>query len=166
MPILRLKKDLFLLRKAIWPHREMVAMLHRDPLPLVTDQTRVYLRDCYDHAVHLLDLTETFREMVADLRDLYMTMLSNRQNETMRVLTLIATIFIPLTFIAGVYGMNFDPNSSPYNMPELRWYYGYPTVLGVMAVSVGFSLLYYAWRGWVRIDRRIFSLGRREREID
>lgn len=164
VPILQLKKDLFLLRKAIWPHREMVSKLMRDPFPMVADETRVYLRDCYDHTVHLLDLNETFRELVADLRDLYMSVISNRVNETMRVLTLIATIFIPLTFIAGIYGMNFDPQASPYNMPELKWYYGYPFAVGLMGVSILLSLLYYVWRGWVRIDRRVFAIRRRQRD--
>ena len=162
VPILHLKKDLFLLRRTIWPHREMLGALQRDPFELVTHATRIYLRDCYDHTVHLVDLTETFREMVADLRDLYMTMLSNRTNETMRVLTLMATIFIPLTFIAGVYGMNFNPEVSPYNMPELNWLYGYPFAIGLMVASLGLSVAYYAWRGWLRIDRRIFSFRRRK----
>jgi len=165
VPILHLKKELFLLRKIIWPHREMLGSLQRDPYALITDQTRLYLRDCYDHAVHLLDLTETFREMVGDLRDLYLTMLSNRTNETMRVLTQVATIFIPLTFIAGLYGMNFDPDVSPYNMPELKWYYGYPFAFGLMGLSLALSLLYYVWRGWLRIDRRIFSFRRRKRDV-
>ena len=165
VPLQHLKKDLFLLRKTIWPLREMMGRLQRDPNPLITEATQVYLRDCYDHVVHLLDLTETFREMVADLRDLYMTMLSNRTNETMRVLTLMATIFIPLTFIAGVYGMNFNPEVSPYNMPELEWFYGYPFAIALMGMSLTGSLLYYVWRGWLRIDRRIFSLRHRKRDV-
>ena len=165
VPIQHIKKDLFLLRKTIWPCREMLSTLQRDPNPLISDSTRLYLRDCYDHVVHLLDLTETFREMVGDLRDLYMTILSNRTNETMRVLTLMATIFIPLTFIAGVYGMNFDPEASPYNMPELEWFYGYPFAIALMTASLVSSLAYYAWRGWLRIDRRIFSFRRRERDV-
>lgn len=165
VPIQHIKKDLFLLRKTLWPCREMLGTLQRDPNPLISDSTRLYLRDCYDHAVHLLDLTETFREMVGDLRDLYMTILSNRANETMRALTLMATIFIPLTFIAGVYGMNFDPEASPYNMPELEWFYGYPFAIALMAVSVAGSLSFYMWRGWLRIDRRIFSFRRRKRDV-
>jgi magnesium transporter len=160
VPILQLKKDLFLLRRAIWPHRELLAALSRDELPLIAPATRVYLRDCYDHTVHLLDLTETFREMVSDLRDLYMNVVSNRINETMRALTLIATIFNPLTFIVGLYGMNFDPGVSPWNMPELRWYYGYPFAWGLMAVTLAVSLGFYVWRGWLRIDQRVFSLRR------
>ncbi len=160
VPILHLKKDLFMLRRAIWPHREMIAVLSRDELPLISPATRVYLRDCYDHTVHLLDLTETFREMVSDLRDLYMNVISNRVNETMRALTLVATIFIPLTFIVGLYGMNFDPDVSPWNMPELRWYYGYPFAWGLMGVTLVISLGFYMWRGWLNIDRRFFSFQR------
>jgi len=157
VPILQLKKDLFLLRRAIWPHREMVAELSRDEFKLIAPSTRIYFRDCYDHTVHLLDLTETFREMVSDLRDLYMNVISNRVNETMRALTLIATIFNPLTFIVGLYGMNFDPDVSPWNMPELRWYYGYPFAFGLMAVTLVISVGFYVWRGWLSIDRRFFT---------
>jgi magnesium transporter len=160
VPILQLKKDLFLLRRAIWPHREMVAALSRDDFKLISATTRFYFRDCYDHTVHLLDLTETFREMVSDLRDLYMNVISNRVNETMRALTLIATIFNPLTFIVGLYGMNFDPDVSPWNMPELRWYYGYPFAFGLMAVTLVISVGFYVWRGWLSIDRQFFSLQR------
>jgi magnesium transporter len=163
LPIMHIKKDMFLLRKALWPHREMVASLNRDPLPLIADKTRIYLRDLYDHVAQLLDLTETFRELTTDLRDLYMTVISNRVNETMRVLTLIATIFIPLTFIVGIYGMNFDPSVSPYNMPELRWYYGYPFAWGVMLTTLAISLGYYYWRGWLRIDKDIFARRRKKK---
>jgi magnesium transporter len=164
LPIMHIKKDMFLLRKALWPHREMMASLNRDPLPLISDKTRIYLRDCYDHVAQLLDLTETFRELTTDLRDLQMTMISNRVNETMKVLTLITTIFIPLTFIVGIYGMNFDPAVSPYNMPELRWYYGYPYALALMLTTLSLSLGYYAWRGWLRIDSGLFLLRRRRRK--
>jgi magnesium transporter len=166
VPILHLKKDLFLLRRAIWPHRELLASLSRDELPLITPATRIYFRDCYDHTIHLLDLTETFREMVSDLRDLYMNVISNRVNETMRALTLIATIFNPLTFIVGLYGMNFDPGVSPWNMPELRWYYGYPFAWGLMAVTLAVSLGFYVWRGWLRIDQRLFLRRRANHDPD
>jgi magnesium transporter len=97
----------------------------------------------------VLDLVETYRELTADLRDLYMSSLSNRINETMRVLTIISTIFIPLTFIAGIYGMNFDPDSSPWNMPELRWRYGYPATLVVMGLTAIGMMIYFYRQGWI-----------------
>jgi len=147
--ILRLKRELLALRRTLWPHRDSLNVLIRDPIPLITDETRIYLRDCYDHVVRLLDLLETYRELGSDLVDLQLSTVSNRTNEVMQLLTVIATIFIPLTFITGLYGMNFDTKISPWNMPELEWPYGYPAVLTVMAaLSVG--LLGYFWRkGWL-----------------
>src|SRR3546814_3376274 len=91
-------------------------------MPRITAQTQVFLRDCYDHLVQLIDMTEIYREVSGSLFDLHMMAVSNRMNEVMKVLTVIATIFMPLSFIASVYGMNFDPDLSPWNMPELRWY--------------------------------------------
>ncbi|MFM2093948.1 MAG: Magnesium transport protein CorA [Planctomycetota bacterium] len=138
-----MKSELLMLRRTIWPHREAVSALLRESTPLITDTTRVYLRDCYDHVIQINDLVETYRELSADLRDLYMSSVSNRINETMRVLTIIATIFIPVTFIASVYGMNFE------YLPELKWRYGYPLALSLM-VSTALGMLYYFWRcGWL-----------------
>lgn len=143
------KRDLLTLRRAIWPLREMVNALLRDRSPRITEATAVYLRDCYDHAIQLLDIVETYRDIASGLIDLYLSALSNRLNEVMKVLTIIATIFIPLSFVAGVYGMNFAPRASPYNMPELEWYYGYPFALGLMA-AVAAGLVYYFYRkGWI-----------------
>jgi magnesium transporter len=142
------KADLLVLRRAIWPLRDAMAQLSREESPRISDHTRLYLRDCYDHVVQVVDLIETYRELTADLRDLYMSSISNRINETMRVLTIISTIFIPLTFIAGIYGMNFDPDSSPWNMPELRWYWGYPAALGVMLITAAAMVAYFYRRGW------------------
>src|SRR5207244_11168190 len=102
------KADLLVLRRAIWPLRDAIALLAREENPRISDNTRLYLRDCYDHVVQVVELVETYRELTADLRDLYMSSLSNRINETMRVLTVISTLFIPITFIAGIYGMHFD----------------------------------------------------------
>ncbi|MBI3300790.1 MAG: magnesium/cobalt transporter CorA, partial [Deltaproteobacteria bacterium] len=121
-----IKRNLLTLRRAIWPQRETFNTLLREEMPLVTDETRLYLRDCYDHTTQIIDLIETYRELGSDLIDVYLSSVSNRTNEIMRVLTVIATIFIPLTFLVGVYGMNFNPASSPWNMPELNWYWGYP----------------------------------------
>jgi magnesium transporter len=143
------KADLLILRRAIWPLRDAVALLAREDNPRISDYTRVFLRDCYDHVVQVVDLVETYRELTADLRDLYMSSLSNRINETMRVLTIIATIFIPLTFITSIYGMNFDPGSSPWNMPELRWYYGYPMLLSILVITTIGMLTYFYRQGWI-----------------
>lgn len=144
-----MKHELLAMRRAIWPHREMVNALMRHDSPLIGESVHPYLRDCYDHAVQLMEIVETYREIASGLLDVYLSSLSNRMNEIMKVLTIIATIFIPLSFIAGVYGMNFDAGASPWNMPELGWRYGYPAVLGGMAL-VGFGLLYwFRRRGWI-----------------
>jgi magnesium transporter len=139
-----IKQDLLLLRRSIWPTRELINTLLRDHNPLIKDETRVYLRDCYDHTVQLLDLLEMYRELGADLRDLYLSSMSHRMNEVMKVLTIISTLFIPLTFIAGVYGMNFETDKK-WNMPELRWEYGYLFCWGVMLV-ITIGMLIYFWR--------------------
>jgi magnesium transporter len=145
-----LKGELLSIRRLIWPHREALAQLSRDESPLIEPATRIFFRDSYDHVVQLVDLVETFRELTADLRDFHMTSVSNRINETMRVLTIIATIFIPITFIASIYGMNVDPDASPFNMPELKWYLGYPMGLGLMAATVVGLMIYFVRPGWIR----------------
>jgi len=144
------KRELLALRRAIWPTREMVNGLIRHESPFMGENTRIYLRDCYDHTIQLMDVLETYREIASGLLDVYLSSMSARMNEIMKVLTIIATIFIPLGFIASLYGMNFDPDASPWNMPELRWYFGYPLALLLMAVVAG-GLVYYFWRkGWLR----------------
>jgi magnesium transporter len=145
------KQDLLVLRRAVWPLRDAMAFLAREDNARISDNTRLYLRDCYDHVVQVVDLIETYRELTADLRDLYMSSLSNRINETMRVLTIISTLFIPLTFIAGIYGMNFDweGGTKPLNMPELHWYYGYPACLAAMAATAISMLVFFYRRGWI-----------------
>lgn len=145
----RARRDLLDLRRALWPQREALDQLLRDELPLITGETRLYLRDCYDHTVQLLDLLENFRDIAAALTDVYLSSATFRANEIMKVLTIIATIFIPLTFIVGVYGMNFDPDVSRYNMPELRWRYGYPAVLALMAAVAGALLHYFRRKEWL-----------------
>ena len=159
-----IKRNLLTLRRAVWPQRETFNALLRDETPLVTNETRLYLRDCYDHTTQLIDLIETYRELGSDLTDVYLSSISNRTNEIMRVLTVIATIFIPLTFIAGIYGMNFNPAASPVNMPELNWYWGYPFSLTLMAL-VAFGQLFFFWRrGWLGVPRVISGAGRAEGE--
>lgn len=143
-----IKRSLLRLRRAIWPHREMVNTLLRDGSDLIDEETGLYLRDCYDHLIRLAELLETLREVCSDLMNTYLSSLSNRMNEVMKVLTMIATIFIPLSFVAGVYGMNFDAAASPWNMPELRWIFGYPTVLGIMGLMSGGMLFFFWRRGW------------------
>jgi magnesium transporter len=144
----QIKHDLLLLRRMLWPQREAISSLAREDGNLVQEETRLYLRDCYDHTVHIMDLIESFREMTAGMLDIYLSSVSNRLNEVMRVLTVIATIFIPLTFIVGVYGMNFQNPDSPWAMPELRWYWGYPLVWGVMLAVVAAMLAYFRRKGW------------------
>jgi magnesium transporter len=146
----QVKRDLRSLRRAIWPLREALNVLTRDDSGLVDPETRVFLRDCYDHTVQIIDLVETYRELDADLTDLYLSSLSNRLNEVMKVLTVIATIFMPMTFIAGVYGMNFYTDESPWNMPELRWRMGYPFSLALMALSALGMVGFFRWMGWIR----------------
>jgi magnesium transporter len=144
-----MRGDLLMLRRAIWPHREALNALARDSHPLITQETRLHLRDCLDHVVSIVDLTETYREMCSDLRDYYLATVSNRTNEIMKVLTVIATVFMPLTFIAGLYGMNFSPDHSPWNMPELRWYLGYPFALALMSAVTAGMLWYFRRKGWL-----------------
>lgn len=143
-----IKRDLLLLRRAMWPMREMINSLIRDDTPLVSSQTRLYLRDAYDHSIQLMDIVETYREIATGLTDVYLTSMSARLNEVMKLLTIIATIFIPLSFLTGLWGMNFD-RASPFNMPELGWRFGYPLALIVM-IAIGAGLAWYFWRkGWL-----------------
>ena len=146
--IYRVRRELLTLRRAIWPQRDAINSLIRDGNELITDHVHIYLRDCYDHAVQVLDMVETYRELTSGLMDVYLSAVSNRMNEIMKLLTVISSIFIPLTFIAGVYGMNFNTEKSPWNMPELNWYWGYPLCLAAMA-AIAFGLVYFFWRrGW------------------
>jgi magnesium transporter len=144
----KLKRDLLMMRRAIWPQRDAINSLIRDGSDLISNDVRVYLRDCYDHAVQVLDMVETYRELASSLMDVYLSSVSNKMNEVMKLLTVISTIFIPLTFVAGVYGMNFNSDKSPWNMPELNWYYGYPLCWALMG-AIATSLIFYFYRkGW------------------
>ena len=143
-----LKRDLLVLRHAIWPMRDALTILQRDDTPQINTDLLPYLRDCSDHAFQLLDMVEVYRETAQGLVDLQLSSLSNRMNEVMKVLTMIATIFIPMTFIAGLYGMNFD-RASPYNLPELGWRFGYLYAIGLMVISAA-VMLFTFWRlGWI-----------------
>ena len=138
-----LKRELIFLRKSVWPLREAISSLERGESPLFQSETLVYLRDVYDHTIQVIDTIETFRDMVSGMLDIYLSSISNRMNEVMKVLTIIATIFIPLTFIAGVYGMNF------VNMPELQWPGGYFMVWGVMIVIFIGMLIFFKRKKWL-----------------
>jgi magnesium transporter len=145
----RLKRELLYLRRTAWPQREVILALQREESTLVRPETRVYLRDCYDHTIQVLDMVETYRDLAGGMLDVYLSSVSNRMNEIMKVLTVMASIFIPLTFLAGLYGMNFNTAAGPWNMPELNWAWGYPALLGLMAaVAVG-MLAYFRRRGWL-----------------
>jgi magnesium transporter len=148
-----IKRDLLTLRRSMWPQRETFNALLRGDNSVMTTETRLYLRDCYDHSVQILDLLETYRELGSDLIDMYLSMVSNRTNEIMRVLTVISVIFIPLTFIAGVYGMNFNAEESPWSMPELKWYWGYPLALVLMLAVALVQMIFFRRRGWLGAPR-------------
>jgi magnesium transporter len=138
-----LKREMIFLRKAVWPFREVIGNLERGESSLVKEFTRVYLRDVYDHTIQTMDTIETYRDMVSGMLDIYLSSVSNRLNAVMKVLTIIATIFMPLTFIAGIYGMNFK------YMPELEWPWGYPLIWLIM-VGIGvFMLLYFRKKRWL-----------------
>lgn len=144
----QMKRDLLTLRRAIWPQRELLSTLLRDGSDWLSEEVKLYLRDCYDHALQVLDMVEIYRELASSLMDVYLSAVGNRMNEVMKTLTVISTIFIPLTFIAGIYGMNFDTQASRWNMPELAWPFGYPLVWFVM-IAIALSLITFFWRrGW------------------
>jgi magnesium transporter len=141
--IYHLKRDTIQIRRAVWPLREVLAKLTRSDSPLINEQTDLYIRDVYDHITIIMDSIETYRDILSGILDIYLSSVSNRLNEVMKVLTIIATIFIPLTFIAGVYGMNFEV------MPELKWPWGYYACLSGMALLASMMLLFFKKKGWL-----------------
>ncbi|MCJ7693106.1 MAG: magnesium/cobalt transporter CorA, partial [Sedimentisphaerales bacterium] len=138
-----MKRELISLRKSVWPLRELVSGLQRSESELISEPTIIYFRDVYDHTIQVIDTVETFRDMVSGMLDIYLSSISNRMNAVMKVLTIIATIFIPLTFVAGIYGMNFK------FMPELEWKWGYFIVLIIMAVAAAAMLIYFRRKKWL-----------------
>jgi magnesium transporter len=138
-----LKSDLVFLRRSLWPLREMLTRLDRDGLPPIQEDTRPFFRDVHDHTIQIIELLESFQEIVSGMMDIYMSSISNRMNSIMKVLTIIATIFIPLTFIVGVYGMNFR------YMPELAWRWGYPAVWGLMVLVFIGMLIFFKRKKWL-----------------
>jgi magnesium transporter len=147
--IQELRHGLLTLRRIAWPMREAMNILYRDPIPLIDEEERVYLRDCYDHMVQIIDLLENYRDVTSGLMEVYLSSLSNRTNEIMKVLTIITAVFVPMTLIAGIYGMNFNTQASPWNMPELEWRWGYPFALGLMVLLALILLLYFRVKGWL-----------------
>jgi magnesium transporter len=139
----RIKRNLLLIRRAVWPLREVVSALQREPHVCMSEITRVYLRDLYDQVVQIIDILETYREMASGLTETYMSAVSNRMNEIVKVLTVIGTIFIPLTFLAGVYGMNFE------YLPEFHIWWAYPAFWGICLLLTGTMLLVFKRLHWL-----------------
>jgi magnesium transporter len=139
----RLKREMIFLRKSVWPLREVINILERGESSVIQKSTLIYLRDVYDHTIQVIDTVETFRDMVSGMHDTYLSVVSNRMNEVMKVLTIIATIFIPLTFIAGIYGMNFK------FMPELEWRWAYFAVWVVILVVAFFMVVFFRRKRWL-----------------
>lgn len=145
-----LKHSVLGLRRTLLPMRDAIGQLHREAVPLFSAQLDPYLRDCYDHTVRVIENLEVIRESASVLMDLYMSSVSFHMNEVVKVLTIISTIFIPLSFIVGLYGMNFDTGASDLNMPELSWRYGYVFCLGIMGAITVILLLYFRRKGWMK----------------
>lgn len=146
--IQKLKKELIYLRKALYPLRDAMSKLIKDESGFIEPVNIRYYRDVYDHVVHLIDSLDTYKDLTSALMDIYINTLNTRMNEVMKVLTIISTIFIPLTFIVGVYGMNFNTEKSPWNMPELNSPYGYPIVMGLMVLIVIGMMRYFKYKKW------------------
>jgi len=138
-----LKREMIFLRKSVWPLREVVNRLERSESELINSSTCVYMRDVYDHTVQVMDAVETFRDMLSGMLDIYLSSISNRMNEVMKVLTVISTIFIPLTFVVGLYGMNFR------HMPEIEQPWGYPAILILMFAVAMLMIVYFRRRKWL-----------------
>lgn len=143
------RREVIFFRKSVWPLRDAINTAIRDESGFITDDTKIYLRDVYDHMIQVIDNIENYRDTALGLHDMYMSHVSNKMNEVMKLLTIIATIFIPLTFIAGIYGMNFNTEKSPYNMPELDWYYGYPLAMAVMVLIAIVMVIYFKRKDWI-----------------
>jgi magnesium transporter len=147
--IYAIRRTLISLRRVLWPLRQAVQAFGHEDSDLVTAATRLFLRDCYDHVLQVLDVLENYRELVAGLMEMYLSSQSHHLNGVMKVLTIISTIFMPLSFIAGVYGMNFKTEVSPWNMPELSWALGYPFSLLLMATVATTLLVFFHRKGWL-----------------
>lgn len=148
--IYQVRRRILELRRSLWPQREVMANLYRGECSLIQSSTTVFFRDCYDHTVQLIDLMENYRELSSNLMEVYLSSSGNRMNEIMKVLTIVSSIFIPLTFIAGIYGMNFNTQISPWNMPELNSRYGYIICMAVMLLIALAQLYFFHRKGWLK----------------
>jgi magnesium transporter len=158
------KREISKVRHTVWPMRDALNAYYRDASDAMSKHTQVLLRDCTENAVHVMQMVETQRELCSDLMDLHLSTASARMNEVMKVLTIITTLFIPPTFIAGIYGMNFNPDKSPWNMPELNWFFGYPFALGLMLFMVVGLLWFLKRRGC--FQREVLNNRRLRRDHD
>ena len=138
-----IKRDLILVRSSIWPMREVINSLEREEPELITEPTKLFLRDVYDHTIQIADIVESYRDILSEMFNIYLSVKADNTNEVMKILTIFATIFIPLTFVAGIYGMNFE------FMPELKWRYSYFVMIGVMLVITAVMLRFFRRRGWL-----------------
>jgi magnesium transporter len=143
------KSDLLLLHRTIWPISDIISMIMREETPLITKGTRNFLRDCYDHSIQANELTQFYRDTASGLLNTFLAYEGHKTNEIIKVLTLVTALFIPLNFVASIYGMNFSPDVSPLNMPELRWYFGYPFAMGLMLLVAAVMLFFFKRRGWL-----------------
>ncbi|MBM3713101.1 MAG: magnesium/cobalt transporter CorA, partial [Actinobacteria bacterium] len=137
-----LKRDMLFLRKSVWPLREVISKLERGEISLIKNSTKIYIRDIYDHIIQVIDTIETYRDMLSGMIDIYLSSISNRLNEVMKILTIISTIFIPITFIASIYGMNFK------FMPEFSWKWSYPVVWVIMLAVIITMVIYFKRKKW------------------
>jgi len=145
----RLRRSVIALKGSLFPVRDAIAGLIRADVPFIRAETKVYFNDTLDHTISLIELVETQRDMLTGLIDMHLSLSQQRTNEIISFLTIVSAIFIPLTFLVGVWGMNFDPNSSPWNMPELESYYGYPIAVGFMALVALLLIIFFRWRKWL-----------------
>jgi len=144
-----MRRNTIALKRALWPLRDALAGLMRADVSFVRAETRVFLNDALDHSIRLIELVETQRDMLTGLIEMHLSLSQARTNDVIGFLTIVSVIFIPLTFLAGIWGMNFDPSASPWNMPELQSYFGYPIALGLMAVVAVMLLIFFKWKKWL-----------------
>ncbi|HWG89893.1 MAG TPA: magnesium/cobalt transporter CorA [Candidatus Thermoplasmatota archaeon] len=147
--VVEVKRDLLLLRRIAWPQREAVAFLEHGDHTALSRESRPFFRDVYDHTVRIIDVIEVYRELASDIQGLHLATVNTRMNEVMKVLTIMTSLFVPLTFIASIYGMNFHTDVSPWNMPELDWAFGYPAVLAVMGAVAFVLIVFFRRKGWM-----------------
>ncbi|RVC72348.1 magnesium and cobalt transport protein CorA, partial [Mesorhizobium sp. M2A.F.Ca.ET.046.02.1.1] len=144
-----LRRDANVLKGVLWPMRDALATLIRNDVPFVKAETKIFFNDTLDHSLRLIELVENQRDMLTGLIEMHLSLSQARTNDVISYLTIVSVIFMPLTFLVGVWGMNFDPESSPWNMPELKAYYGYPVSLLFMAVVAVGLIAFFKWKKWL-----------------